>query len=91
MSSHISSPKNNNSQYISHIHYISDAVIGMSTLISPNDPDRELLLLSLLQNMLRDIKPSAKLHVLTYPHAVCVLEALESQEDAGRAENWLAL
>lgn len=61
---------------ISHIHCISDVVIGMNTLISPHYPDRELLLLLLLENMFKDINPSAKLHVLTDPHAVCVLETL---------------
>ena len=52
----------------------------------PNYPERELSLsLLFLENMLRNI---AVLHILTYPFPVCVLEALESQEVAGRAENW---
>ena len=35
------------------------------------------------------VKPKAAYHVLTDAYPVCVLEALESEEDVGRDENWL--
>lgn len=52
----------------------------------PSYPERELLLP--LENMVRDIKSRSEVHLLTHPFPVCVLEALQSQEVAGRAKHW---
>lgn len=67
-------------------HCTSDAVIVMDILISPNYPEWDLWLLLLLENMVRDPKPRAEFDMLTYADPGCVLESLESQVDAGRAE-----
>lgn len=59
----------------------------MDTLISPY-PEKELLLSLLLENTVGATKPRAEFHMLTYADPGCVLEALESQEDAGGTASW---
>lgn len=80
--------KNNNSECVSPTHYILGAVLGMGPLLSPSCPEDEVVLLLLLENLLRDTKPTAEFHMLPSTDPGCDLKTLAGQGDAGRAESW---
>lgn len=60
---------------------------GMDTLISPNYSQREIVLLLLLENMLRDTKPRAEFHMPTYTDPDCSGDPRKVR-DVERAESW---